>query len=218
MSVTNMQARAMMSGLLAAATLLVNVQADTARSSIENHDQRQCGDASPLFLSLGDAYFDLADIPEAAVKSFADTRKTELISSLTTTTLSDGWGTKVLCVGSADQVRAQRHTVTLQDIEGRQSNHPDVERAISITAYEYHKPSRRLAREMIMIPVRSENMIYLDAQTLQTSSRHRQATLAGSYLRESRIDASISGDTLTIDQSVYVNGTLAQWQTWHLIE
>ena len=218
MSARNVQIRAIVSGLIAAVSLLANVQANPVEKKLEDQEQRQCGATSPLFLSLGDAYFDIADTGKAAVMSPQEIERNELLSRLRVMHSSEGSGYRVLCTGSADQVRARLHTVSLEDIEGRQMSYPDMESAISITAYEYDKPSRRLVRESVTIPTRPQDVIHLAGQTLETSSRHRQATRIGSYLEETRIDASIIDNMITIDQAVYVNGTLAQWHTWYLTD
>ncbi len=216
MSVRNVQVRIIVSSLMAVASLFANVHADSADKTLKAHKQRQCGAASPLLLSLGDAYFDIAGNRNDAVMSPNEIEQNKLLSRLSVMHLSEGSGVRVLCTGSPDQIRAQLHIVSLEDIEGRQTLYSGNESAISITAYEYDKPSRRLVRETVTIPTRSQDVIHLAGQNLETSTRHRQATRIGSYLEETRIDASIRDNTITIDQSVYVNGTLAQWATWTL--
>ena len=218
MSVRNMRIRTAASGLLISVSLLSGLQAYSGETSQSKSDQRHCGAASPLLLSLGDAYFNVADTRAEKWLSREAVERNELLSRLNTMHVTDGSGVRVHCTGSADQVRARLRTVSLEDIESRQTRYADVENAISITAYEYDRALRRLIRETVTIPARPQDVVHLVDQTLETSSRHRKATRIGSYLEETRITASIENNTITIDQSVYVNGTLAQWHTWTLFD
>ncbi len=219
-----MQIRKTVSGLMAAAFLLANVHANAVEKSLAGHDQRKCGTLSPLFLSLGDAYFDVAKSLGKPAESPEGIEQNELLSRLTSTRFSEGSGYRVLCKGSAEQVRAELHAVSLEDIEARHTSFPSrrqvrltsLENTILVTAYEYDDSLRHLTRETVTIPTRPHDVIHLAAQTLETSSRRRQVTRYGSYLEETRIDASFEDNTISIDQAVYVNGTLAQWHTWTL--
>lgn len=218
MHVKNMQTRTAASGLLIVASLFSGVQANTAYTRQSMGDQRQCGTASPLYLSLGDAYFNVADTRAENMGSREAVAQNELLSRLSKMRVTEGSGVRVVCTGSADKVRARLRTVSLEDIESRQMKYADVENEISITAYEYDRPLRRLVRETVTIPTRPRDIIQLDENRLEISSRHRQATRIGSYLEETRITASMEHSTITIDQSVYVNGTLAQWHIWTLFD
>ena len=219
---------------MASAFLLANVHANPVEKSVAGHDQRKCGTLSPLFLSLGDAYFDFAKPPGKPAESAEGIEQNELLSRLTSTRFSEGWGYRVLCKGSADQVRAELHAVSLEDIEVRQTSFPShrqvsfpsrgqarfpsLENTILVTAYEYDDSLRHLTRESVTIPTRSEGMLHLAERQLVSSSRYRQRTRTGSYLKEFWINAFIKDDTITIDQSLYVNGTLALWNVWQLSE
>lgn len=219
---------------MAAAFLLANVHANPVEKSLADHDQRKCGALSPLFLSLGDAYFDVAKPPEKPAESAEGIEQNELLSRLTSTRLSEGWGYRVICKGSADQVRAELHVVSLEDIEvrqtgfpshrqvsfpsRRQARFPSLENTILVTAYEYDNSLRNLTRETVTIPTRPEEMLRLAERQLVSSSRYRQRTWTGSYLKEFWINAFIKDDTITIDQSLYINGTLALWNVWRLSE
>jgi len=224
MSVRNVQIRTILSGLMATASLLSTVHANPVEKSLAGHDQRRCGALSPLFLALGDAYFDLANTSEKPVESPEAIEQNELLSRLTSTRFSDGTGYRVLCKGSADQVRAELHDVSLEDIEARQTRFPERRQTkmpsrkntILVTAYEYDDSLRHLTRESVTIPTHPDEMLHLAEQQLVSSSRHRQVTRKGSYLRETWINAYIEDDTITIDQSIYVNGTLALWNVWQL--
>lgn len=216
MHVKNMQTRTAASGLLIVASLFSGVQANTADTRQSMGGQRHCGAASPLYLSLGDAYFNVAETRIEYRGSREVVAHNELLSRLSNMRMAEGSGVRVLCTGSADRVRARLRTVSLEDIESRQIRYADVDNEISITAYEYDRPLRRLVRETVTIPTHPQDFIQLAEHALETSSRHRQATRIGSYLKETRITAAMENSTITIDQSVYVNGTLAQWHIWTL--
>ncbi len=218
MSVMNVQIRSVATSLIVVASLLSDVQANPGTSHSTADEHRECGAVSPLFLSLGDAYFDIADTRTGKGMSQEAIAQNELLSRLSDMHRADGSGIRMQCVGSADQLRARLRTVSLEDVESRRTQYADIDSEISVSAYEYDRPARRLVRATVTIPTRPQDVVHLTAQSLETSSRHRQATRKGSYLQETRIDASISDDTITIDQLVYVNGTLAQWHIWHLTE
>lgn len=221
MSMKTVQLRRITASLITSAFLFATVQAKS--NEVTSSQQRpvsaahqQCGVHSPLFLSLGDAYFDLDSANGATVTTASDLEKNRLLDRLSEQRFQDGWGFRVDCIEGHNQTSEQLSSIALEQITADRSNSSSFGNEINITAFEYDAVLRRLKRETVTIPTDSSKVLHLTENTLVSSSRHRQATPIGSYLEETRTDASMSEASITIEQSVFVNGTLAQWYTWHL--
>ncbi|ASJ72494.1 hypothetical protein [Granulosicoccus antarcticus] len=221
MSIKYVQIRTIVTSLMAVAFLLTDVQAAQAMSndpSLILTDQQQCGTHSPLFVALGDAYFDLDETHEPGLTSSTDIEQNKLLSRLSTQRFKDGWGQRVNCTANVGQLQAQASNVLLEDITVRRSDLSSPDSEILVTAFEYDEQQKRLRRETVTIPIRADKLLQSSDDRLVSTLRHRQATPIGSYLEETHIDAFISSESIIIEQSVFVNGTLAQWHTWHLPE
>ncbi len=184
----------------------------------------QCGAISPLLNSLGDDYFHVDTYSNSSTSQHTHSIVSEhpVISRLRTANYKSGTGTRTQCVGSGNAVVARTSTVELKDIRvGKERlGKQHLDHNTLLKAYEYDESQRRLRSQTIAIPATASQ--WLDTgvtpDTIQSNTRRRQGTELGSIFRETALSATHTEQALVIHQSVYVNGTLAEWVTWRLVE
>lgn len=226
MSLIPVHIRAALSALLAGSCVMLPV---AAASSSESHTdssyERHCGALSPRLVVMGDDYFDL-DAPsrnEPDTPIAGQLSDEALRAALQSERFSFGQGQRTACFGSGDRLHSRSTSTTLHDIESRmqiashhgENHHPQHDTVIK--AYEYDEQQRRSRAEWITVPSSAVAIETFSGVLISSLHRQRQHTPKGSYLRETELTALRTADELIIEQNLYVNGTLAEWNTWTLI-
>ncbi len=227
MSFSPVRYRSALSGLLVAASFTL-----PALSAISQEQRpyqvpsfkQHCGATSPRLLLLGDDYFDLDVNPQEALDLGATQplSQEELLTALQPRRYDAGTGQRTDCFGSGDTLHPRSNTLTLQDIASRTitgthsgENRPGAT-AIVIEAFEYDEQRRTSRSESMSVPITAIAIETFSGLLISSRHRERQATTAGSYLRETELTALRTDNALILEQNVFVNGTLAQWTTWQV--
>lgn len=180
----------------------------------------QCGDISPLLSQLGEHYYKLENIPKSTLENLS-IKPNKLIDSLQSTKFRNGQGTRTLCFG----VSTLREEVREFELESIESAHVNSFNEVVLKAYEYDTYRKVSRRGSVFIPLSRTNTFLNGENSLVVNKRHRQPisrltnsinVLRGSHLREISITATSSHQGIEINQSIYVNGYLAEWFTWNL--
>lgn len=196
----------------------------------EKSAANQCGDLSPLLGSMGDDYFHVEDAdfnePNQYERSHENSLRNPVIARLLSTTYRSGTGQRTQCYGSGDSLSARTSDVELEDIYVESNSvgrlKTDYRKSPQITVlklFEYDESTQRIRAQSVSIP--ADAIYQTDAnrvETLESNTRRRQGTLQGSIFREESLRATYTNHKLIIQQSLYVNGALAEWVTWQLDE
>lgn len=175
---------------------------------------KQCGDTSPLLDQLGEQYYELPSISKSDLQSQAILRN-KLVQSLETDSFKSGKGIRTQCFGVSQPREVVREFV-LDPIQSAQVNGFG---EVVIKAYEYEADTKTRHSETLFIPLSQTHLSLNGDNGFVTTKRHRQANGSqrpGNHLREISITAKGTREGIEIEQSVYVNGHLAEWFTWHL--
>ena len=182
---------------------------------------KQCGDVSPLLSQLGEHYYELENIPKSELKK-QSIKPNKLLATLQSARFKTGQGKRTLCFG-ASILREEVKEFALDSIESTRINGFN---EIVLNAYEYDNKTTSLHRETVFIPLSRTNISLNGNNGFVVNKRHRQtinsrtssvsAFGGGSQLREISITATGSHKGVEINQSIYVNGHLAEWFTWYL--
>ncbi|MFK7853796.1 MAG: hypothetical protein AB8B79_06775 [Granulosicoccus sp.] len=175
---------------------------------------KQCGDVSPLFDKLGDQYYELQSVSKSDLQ--ADSiHGNKLVQSLQADTFKSGKGIRTQCFGVSQPREVVREFV-LDPIDTAQVNGF---KEVVLKAYEYEADTKTGHRETLFIPLSQTHLSLNGDNGFVSNKRHRQANgsqLPGSHLREISITAVSTRKGVEIQQSVYINGHLAEWVTWYL--
>lgn len=196
----------------------------------------QCGDVSALLSELGEQYYELDSIPKSELQGYA-IKPNNLINTLQSSSFKHGKGTRTRCFGSLNPdtstPREKVREFTLEFIEPVTINSYN---EVVLKAYEYETQTRTSHRETVFIPLSSLDLSLNGDNSLEVNKRHRQTSnsnniksgliinsnlnssnsLNGTHLREITITATSSYRGVQINQSIYINGHLAEWFTWQL--
>lgn len=185
----------------------------------------QCGDISPRLDQLGDQYYELDDTPKSEL--FKRTIKpNELIEVLQSTRFRSGYGERTFCFG-ASTLREEVREFELESFEPPVINSFN---EITLKAFEHDVRNKFLHRETVFIPLSDTSISTTGDYSLVVNTRHRQpidrlttdilnnriGSSLGAHLREISIIATGNKNGIEINQSIYVNGYLAEWFTWRL--
>lgn len=200
------------------------------------HTDRQCGEPSPRLLELGDAYHDLNHLSPSSTRAddtldhATDDEAEQVHRLLQNSQWRSGQGYHSVCRGSADALRLERSigqldqirirpvAMIMDPVSGADQDWQEARRLQStlIKLHEYQAEQRLSHTVQITIPADSTVQTSSSGSLISHQSRRRQKTATGSRLRESTLVALYSSGSLVLEQSLYVNGTLAEWHAWHL--
>lgn len=195
----------------------------------------QCGDVSPLLITLGEGYYDLESTPKSELFN-QSIQPNELIETLKSRRFKNGEAQRTFCFGATSLATRVRNS-ELQLIEAARTNSFN---EIVLKAYEYDASKKTSHRATVFIPLSTQSSTLIGNHGLSVNTRHRQpvrqainsniyeSTTAeldpvadrqgrGTHLRE--ISMTARGDNnggVEIKQLIYVNGYLAEWFTWQL--
>ena len=180
----------------------------------------QCGDISPRLDQLGDQYYDLDDTPKSDL--FKQTIKpNELIEVLQSTRFRSGYGERTFCFGTST-LREEVRQFELESFDRPAINSFN---EITLKAFEHDVKNKFLHRETVFIPLSQTRISTTGDNGFVVNTRHRQpinvldnriGSRGGAHLREIAIIATSYEGGIEINQSIYVNGYLAEWFTWRL--
>ena len=180
----------------------------------------QCGDISPRLDQLGDQYYDLDNTPKSQL--FKQTiEPNELIEVLQSTRFKSGYGERTFCFGTS-RLREEVREFELESFERPAINSFN---EITLKAFEHDVKNKFLHRETVFIPLSETSISTTGDNGFVVNTRHRQpisirdnriGLRSGAHLRGISIIATGNDKGIEINQSIYVNGYLAEWFTWRL--
>ncbi len=223
-SPTRSRYRSSLAAMLIAALASWPAQSVQSREVVDLRSDRQCGASSPRLLSMGDSYYDL-DLPDEKdhdLNLSGQVSQEKLRSALLSADYSSGHARITDCFGSGDSLQPRTHVTTLHDISGRTesrshySKSPHRSGAVIFELTGYDQDQKVSRRETLLIPASAVAIDTSSGLLINSGHRHRQKTEKGSYLRETALTALQTDEALIIEQSVFVNGSLAQWTTWRM--
>lgn len=165
-----------------------------------------------------------------------------LLDRLSTMRWRAGSGQRLQCLGSADRVREHWQSLQLEDIRltadtgnGNRRSLTHVDRS-SLSGFLRSSPSSRRQFDMTLVlnlhehdeqqhlkrrrsltlPIQDLTPVDDTTWLITSQQRVRQKTVGGSHLREIVTSALVRQASVLIEQSLHVNGTLAEWSSWEL--
>ena len=199
----------------------------TAFALSDTAQANQCGDISQALTALGDNYYSLDHLESLDHRRHSsEYGKTEqqilleqskVFSQLRDARFKSGIGERTRCFGTGDNLRAESSRVELTDISQQNTRYLN-ESELVIDANEYDETEKRRRRESVYLSLTSNADVFAtdDGSIIKLNSRRRQATLVGSFLRETDLSAITTDNGVDITQQTYVNGYLAEWFSWSL--
>lgn len=173
-----------------------------------------CGDVSPLLSKLGDQYYELENIPKSELYKYSITPN-DLIDTVQSSSFKLGQGKRTRCFGIS-VFREEVREFVLESIETATINGFN---EVVLKAYEYESKTKTAHRETVFIPLSQKNISLIGDNGFVVNKRQRQginSIARGTHLQEISITATGSKKGIEINQSIYVNGHLAEWFTWRL--
>lgn len=191
-----------MNHILQAVALAASLMAMMTTSQASNLDNTdiQCDESSPYLMSMGEQYFNIEPFNTSPLAS---------LQRVDFARIRTGYGIHTECFKSSTGVEKRKSVVTLDNISVALKADKDSTHAV-IRAHEYNDKLKRSRLRDIVLPL-------IDGAVPATANmRKRQNTEVGSYLRETALSITRRVDGFTVQQSIYVNGSLAEWLTWNL--
>jgi len=169
-----------------------------------------CGELSPLMISLGKQYTELSYSPETSANT-ARLETADLVDLIKQSKLHSGDGVRVECFGDNGRWEEDATTFNLTDIDFRENN----KGSLMLSAYE--ESAKDVKREVIELPA---------AKTWQASSdneystsylfRLRNFTTGGSRAAEIALTIQTADKTMIVTEVLYINGLKVDWVSWEL--
>jgi len=169
-----------------------------------------CGEPSPLMISLGKQYTELSYSPETSPND-ASLDTADLIDLLELSRLHSGHGLRVECFGNNGRWEEDTTTFDLTDIDYRENN----KGSVMLSAYE--ESEKDLKREVIELPV-AQNWQATSDNEYRTSYLFRLRNYTTGSSRAAEIALSIqSGEkAVIVTEVLYINGLKVDWVSWNL--
>lgn len=169
-----------------------------------------CGEKSPLFLELGDDYFN-TDIMPLEDTVIPEVSTEQLFNALDTHGLETGHGEHSVCIANDAEAAPVTVPVTVGEIE-LESRLGEV----YINALEVHPEDTDNHHVKIALSVQRQHVSVVNDNQLVEVIRQRRASSTDSQFEEIRLSLSRIETGIAVERLRYVNGELAEWLNWTL--
>ena len=177
----------------------------------------ECGVKSPRMLALGDAYYDLGPVRNDdgkvnRAKPIED-RSNALLKTLDRSRFRSGSGTRYVCSGRQYDNTARRSEFKLRDISVRHSTFDFI-----LHAFEDDRETRTVRPNSLFISLLDHELTIVSENELSAHrrQRHFNQQTGFTFFRESELTAVRDESGITLTQTLWVNGELAETTTWQL--
>jgi len=169
-----------------------------------------CGELSPLMISLGKKYTELTYSPEASINN-ARLKTADLIELIEQSKLHTGHGVRVECFGENGRWEEDTTSFTLTDINQRISN----KGSLLLSAFEESEKYGK--HEVIELPA-AEKWQLTAEKKYSTSYLFRLQNFLkkGSRAAEIALTIHSGDDAVIVSEVLYINGLKVDWVTWEL--
>ncbi len=177
----------------------------------------ECGVLSPRLLSLGDAYYDVGPTRDDngtvnRATPINDWSK-GLLKTLDRSHFRGGSGTRYACSGKKNDSTVYRSEFELNEISVRQNKYDFI-----LRAFEDDRESKTVRANTLHIPLFEHELTFVNKNELiaHRRQRHFNQQTGFTFFREIELKAVRNRSGITLTQTLWMNGELAETTTWEL--
>ena len=177
----------------------------------------ECGVPSPRLLSLGNAYYDVGPtlqdngkvVRATPIKNWSK----GLLKTLDRSHFRSGSGTRYECSGKKNDTTVYRSDFELNDISVRQNKYDFI-----LRAFEDDRESKTVRANTLHIPLFEHELTFVNNNELiaHRRQRHFNQQTGFTFFREIELKAVRGKYGITLTQTLWMNGELAETTTWKL--